>query len=212
MSSFDKPWQEHFGTKEAQAHAAVLGMWIFIATEVLLFAGLFVAYAEYRHLYPEAFARGVADEKAYFGAIMSLILITASFLAAMAVVKIREGKSFTCGVLLIAAAVVALGFLAMHGVEYWHHVAEGKGPGEWYTSHVDTSPGANLFYTLWWLMTMLHVVHVIVGVCVLSIIGIQSLGGKFDADYHTAVMNGTLYFQIVDTFWMFLYPLFYLAH
>lgn len=211
MSSFEEPWQDHFGSKKTQIHAAQMGMWIFLATEVLLFSILFAAYAVYRYDFTETFRKSVADEKGYWGALMSLILISSSFLAATAVYQVRKGRSALCGVLLIGAALLACGFLAFHAVEYRNHVMDGRGPGEWYTSVKDVSPGANLFYTLFWIMTGLHVLHVTIGITILTVLGVQSLGGKFDDDYHTPVMNGVLYWQLVDTIWMFLYPLFYLA-
>jgi cytochrome c oxidase subunit 3 len=211
MSSFEEPWQDHFGSKDTQRVAGQFGMWVFLATEVLLFAILFVAYAVYRVDYPDAFRKGVSDEKAIYGLVMSLLLVTSSLLAAMAVWDVRKGRSARAGLWLFGAALLACGFLALHGVEYAEHLAKGRGPGEWYADTGDVSPGANLFYSLFWIMTGLHVLHVTVGATVLSVLGVQSLGGKFDADYHVPMLNGVMYWQLVDTIWMFLYPLFYLA-
>lgn len=204
-----RPDTSHFGTAEAARSAAHLGMWVFIATEVLLFAGLFVAYGVYRSVYPEAFREAQHHQNVLIGTVNTYVLVTSSILVALAVHAGREGRGRVCGVLLWGAVVLGLVFLGLKGVEYWEHVKEGALPGRWYAFEALAVPGASLFYSLYWLTTGLHGVHVTVGVGVLGTLAVRS--GRFTAEWHTPLELGGMYWHLVDVVWLFVYPLMYLA-
>jgi cytochrome c oxidase subunit III len=205
------PHAEHFGDEASRQDAAHLGMWIFLATEVLLFAGLFAAYALYRLAYPEVFHQGREHMDATLGTINTYVLVSSSVLVALAVASIRRGRQLSASALLAGAVVLGMVFLCIKGMEYTHHARDKALPGVHYAFREFSVPGASLYFTLYWLMTGVHAVHVAVGVGVLSVLSFQTLGGKFNATYHTPLELGGMYWHLVDIVWLFLWPLLYLA-
>lgn len=210
MSS-EGPWQDHFATPADQAHAAQLGMWIFIASEALLFGGLFVMYAYYRVVWGDTFGEAVAGENIWLGGAMTAILLTASLFVAQAQHHARRGRKNLVGGYLLLAVLFAIGFLLIHLFEYADHAQKGQLPGLWYTSDDLTSRGVAIFYGLYFFMTGLHVLHVIIGIGLLSVIAIRAFKGRYTEEYHIPVEISGMYWHFVDTVWMFLFPLFYCA-
>lgn len=205
------PWAEHFASPADQVHAAQFGMWVFIASEILLFGGLFVCYGYYRIAWGEAFRQGVAGENIWLGGAMTAVLLTASLFVAQAQHSARRGKSQAAGFYLVLAILFAIGFLLIHLFEYESHAIKGELPGIWYTSREITTRGIAIFYALWWLMTGLHVVHVCVGIGLLAVIAARAFRGHYTEEYHVPVEVSGMYWHLVDTIWMFLFPLFYCA-
>lgn len=209
--SFKGPWAEHFASPAAQAHAAQLGMWIFIGSEVLLFGALFVSYGYYRIAWGDTFAAAVAGENIWLGGAMTAVLLTASLFVAQAQHFARQGRNHLVGVFLLLAALFGIGFLLIHLFEYAGHARRGELPGLWYTSQDITSRGIAIFYSLYFVMTGLHVLHVIIGVVLLTVIAIRAFSGRYSKEYHIPVEVSGMYWHFVDTVWMFLFPLFYCA-
>jgi cytochrome c oxidase subunit III len=202
--------ESHFASPEVQRQAARFGMWTFLATEILLFAGLFVAYVEYRSLYHESFVQGGRHLDAVLATIETAVLISGSFTVAMAHHYTLHGRSGrACAGLLIAAAS-GIAFLALHGVEYVTHFREGALPGKYYTFSEIQVAGASMFFTLYFLLTGLHSLHVLAGTGVLLWLGFLAARGAFSPEHYSAVENGGLYWHLVDLIWIFLYPLLYL--
>ncbi len=185
----------HFPNLRQQEHAARLGMWLFLATELLLFGGLFTAYSVYRYLFAEAFAGASRLLDVKLGTLNTVVLITSSLTAALA---------------LAATLVLAAGFLVLKGFEWTHDFHEGLLPGRLYSSTELTVTGAPMFFTLYFLMTGLHGLHVLVGMVVLSVLMVQCWLGRYDHGYVTPVELGGMYWHLVDLIWIFLYPLLYL--
>lgn len=210
MSS-ENPWQEHFATPTDQAHAAQLGMWVFIASEVLLFGGLFVSYAYYRTIWGDTFREAVAGENIWLGGAMTAVLLTASLFVAQAQHFARQGRKNLVGSYLLLAVLFGIGFLLIHLFEYAEHAKRGELPGLWYTSDELTSRGIAVFYALYFVMTGLHVVHVIIGIVLLTVIALRAFAGRYSEEYHIPVEISGMYWHFVDTVWMFLFPLFYCA-
>lgn len=206
----DKRLAHHFDNLPQQARAARLGMWIFLAGEVLLFGGLFVAYALFRRSYPLGFATASHHLDKLFGTADTVILISSSFSMAMALVASRNGRRRAATVALAITVALGLGFIALHTHEYLHDIAEGALPGRLFRLH-DTAPGAPLFFTLYYFMTGLHSLHVLFGAALLSWLAVANWRGAFDAEYDTPLELGGLYWHLVDLIWIFLYPLFYLV-
>ncbi|NOJ94228.1 cytochrome c oxidase subunit 3 family protein [Corallococcus coralloides] len=202
---------EHWGSESARRQAAYLGMWVFIATEVLLFAGLFTAYGVYRSVYPEVFRAAQLTMDVGLGTLNTFILVTSSIVVALAVHAVRGDRPGLGGALLLVAALLGVVFLVVKGVEYAHHVREGGLPGEAYRFTEVPRVGASLFFTLYYLLTGIHALHVTVGVSVLTVLGVRSAAGTFGAGYATPVELGGMYWHLVDVIWLFVYPILYLS-
>jgi len=200
----------HFDTIEKQDHAVRLGMWLFLGTEVLLFAGLFLGYTVYRHFYHETFHEASRTLDISLGALNTVVLITSSFTVAMAFHAIKQGKTRLCAAMLAITILFALVFLAVKSVEYSHKFAEGALPGKFYHFKEVTGPGANLYFTIYFLTTGLHAFHVIVGMSILAWVLLRVLKGHFSPAYYVPVELGGLYWHLVDLVWIFLFPLLYL--
>lgn len=202
---------EHFADIGVQRHAARLGMWTFLATEILLFGGLFAAYAEYRSLYQAAFVLGARHLDALMAAVETGVLITGSFAVVMAHLFAKSSRAGMTCLALLAAALTGLAFLALHGVEYVHHFREGALPGKYYSFAELRVTGVSLFFALYFLMTGLHSLHVLVGAGVLVWLAWRAISGDYSSRYYHPVELGGLYWHLVDLIWIFLFPLLYLV-
>lgn len=206
------PWYlaHHYDDIETQNHAVRLGMWLFLGTEVLLFAGLFLGYTVYRWLYPEAFQQGAAHLDLTLGAINTVVLITSSLSVALGFNAIKEGNAKKCANMLAFTILCAVGFLVIKSFEYAHKFHEGMLPGIHYTYTGITAPGINIFYAIYFLTTGLHAFHVIVGMSILAWLYPRVRKGKYGPHYYVPVELGGLYWHLVDLVWIFLFPLLYL--
>jgi cytochrome c oxidase subunit 3 len=202
---------EQFDTLERQAQAARLGMWAFLASEALLFAGLFTLYAAYRTMYGHDFAAASPHNNLFLGTTNTVVLITSSFTVAMSVHAVRSDRPSRAAWLLTLSVALGAVFLVLKGIEYAQHIHEGAVPGPAY--HMAELPtfGANVFFGLYWSMTGLHALHVTVGMAVLAFLAHRTRAGAYSAQSHTAVELGGLYWHLVDIIWIFLWPLLYLA-
>ena len=203
--------QHHFQDMRTQQHAARLGMWLFLATEILLFGGLFCAYSYYRTLYPEAWKACSQHTFRLFGLGETFDLITSSFTMVMAIHMVRVGKKNLATVFLVATIAMGLLFLCLHGYEYYSEFKEGALPGKYYHFEEVTATGAPMFYAVYFLMTGLHSIHVFIGAAVLSVLAYFTWKGQYDASYDHPLDLGGLYWHLVDLIWIFLFPLLYLV-
>jgi cytochrome c oxidase subunit 3 len=201
---------EQFDTLEQQHEASQLGLWTFLATEVLFFGGLFTAYVIYRHAYPQAFAAASAHTNLLLGTINTAVLLTSSLTMALAVHSAQTNHAKALLRYLLATIAFALGFLVVKGLEYSEHFADHTVPGP--TFALAAQPKTELFFWLYFVMTGLHGIHVAVGAGVLGVIAWMSSRGHFSAEYHTPVEMTGLYWHFVDIVWVFLYPLLYLIN
>lgn len=202
---------EHFANAEVQRYAVRLGMWSFLGTEVLLFGGLFAAYAEYRSLYHQAFVLGARHLDGVLAAVETVVLITGSFAVVMAHHYAKDSRGKSAALALLAAAATGLAFLALHGIEYVHHFEEGALPGKYYSFAELRVTGISLFFALYFLMTGLHSLHVLVGAGLLVWLAWRSAVGDFSRHHYHPVEMGGLYWHLVDLIWIFLFPLLYLV-
>ncbi len=202
----------HFEDIEKQAHAARLGMWVFLASEVLFFAGLFALYAAYRTEHPHGFGVGVAENTIAWGSVNTGVLLVSSYTVALAVHELRRGRSRASALLLGLTILLGLCFLAVKTGEYMKHFEEGiypAGVGDFFREHDEA--GTKIFFTLYFCMTGLHAIHVLVGMAVLSFLLVKVLRREIGplAAYPLAI--GAVYWHLVDVVWIFLWPLFYLT-
>jgi cytochrome c oxidase subunit 3 len=202
----------HFESMEQQAHAARLGMWVFLASEMLLFAGLFALFVTYRVHFPEGFAEGVRHNTKVLGSLNTGVLLTSSTLVAFAVHAVREGRFARAKGLVRLTIALGAVFLVIKGTEYLHHFHEGifpAGHGRFFVEH--TAPGLPVFWSLYYFMTGLHAVHVTAGMILLSTTLRGMRLGKITADAPQRMELAAIYWHLVDLIWIFLWPLLYLA-
>ena len=179
--------------------SAKLGVWTFLATEVLLFGALFTAYTIFRMKYPELFRVEHAKLDRVLGAVNTVVLITSSFTVVLGVDAIRRGKTRLLEAFFGATILLAAVFLCVKYVEYaakFHH---------------GLYPGTNLFFSLYFMMTGLHGAHVLLGMAVLTYVLVLSRRGRLSENYYTPVEMSGLYWHFVDLVWIYLFPLLYLV-
>jgi cytochrome c oxidase subunit III len=203
--------ERHFDSLEHQEHAARLGMWAFIGSEVLLFGGLFALYTAYRAEYPADFLEALHHNNLAIGTLNTVILIVSSFTVAWAVHSLGHGRSRTCVVSLGLTIVLGVAFLIFKGVEYTEHFGEGIFPGSHYAYAGMDTPGAKMFFTLYYLMTGLHALHMIGGIGLMAWLMRRVVRRRTTREYHAELEMGGLYWHLVDSIWIFLWPLFYLT-
>jgi cytochrome c oxidase subunit 3 len=200
----------HFESLAKQQHAARLGMWLFLATEILLFTALFAAYAVYRFLFGADFAEASRHIETWIGVVNTVVLVTSSFTVALGLERARRGDGRGTALFFAISVLLALTFLGFKALEYTHHFQEGQLPGRFYTYQEVAGPGVSLFFTLYFLITGLHGIHVLIGMTVLIVVGARAYRGDYDPAYHTPVELAGLYWHLVDLIWIFVFPLIYL--
>ncbi|HLV61424.1 MAG TPA: cytochrome c oxidase subunit 3 [Fredinandcohnia sp.] len=203
----------HWPHVELELSGAKLGFWIFLCTELLMFGGLFVAYTYFRSLYPETFSEAHKTLSIPLGTLNTGVLIVSSFTVVMAIrsAMLNQRKAmlgYLYATLLLAAAfmVIKLGF------EWPPKFAKGTLPAAFYTydglAHV---PKPHLFYGLYFVMTGLHGLHVVIGMGLISWLIYLGHKGVLYRGYYTPIEIVGLYWHFVDLIWIYLFPLFYLA-
>lgn len=200
----------HFEDWEQQYSTSIFGMWVFLVTEVLFFGGLFAAYTVYRWMYPLAFALGSHHLDVFFGAVNTVILISSSLTMALAVhaAQERQRKGLLC--YLTATLILGLAFLAIKTVEYSQKFQHHLVPGPHFHFSDYNGPGPAIFYSLYFAMTGLHALHMVIGMIIFAVFGGMAYRGKFTDGYSTPIEIMGLYWHFVDIVWIFLFPLLYL--
>ena len=231
-----------FKTLDQQKESATLGMWIFLVTEILFFGGLFLAYTINRHTYSTAFGVGGNMLSLPLGAANTVVLILSSLTMAMAVWSATTSKKKLVSLFLVLTLALGCVFLGVKVIEYKqkfdHHLIPGHGfdiaycsknpaacglTGKELATEVeeienglkadpDLNAHAQLYYSLYFAMTGLHALHMIIGAGLLLWLIQQSMKGRFDAAYNTPVENIGLYWHFVDIVWIYLFPLLYLIN
>ena len=195
----------------ARQHASArLGIWIFLGSELLLFAGLITLFAAYRFMYPAEFRAAAAHANVLIGSVNTFVLLTSSLTVALAIHAARHGRQRLIVVLLLATVILGIAFDVLKGIEYAEHLAEGIAPGHYYAFAGVPAHGAVMYVTLYYLLTGLHALHVTGGIVVLAWLALRARRGDFTPHAHIALELGGLYWHLVDVVWLFLWPLIYL--
>ena len=202
--------RHQFDDVAQQRDASTLGMWLFLATEVLFFGGMFCCYTVYRSLYPAAFGAASNHLSVVWGGVSTAVLICSSYFMACSVNSAATGKKNAIVAYLVLTILFAATFLVIEMSE-WHALyKEGMMPGFNFTFHERDFRHVQLFYCLYFSMTGLHASHVTVGIGILTVLLIRAARGAFSPAYYTPVEISGLYWHFVDLVWIYLFPLYYL--
>ena len=214
----DRPYYlaHHFHDMEQQNSAVKFGMWLFLVQEILFFAGLFMAYIAMRYLYPETWLQAAEQLDKTMGGINTVVLLTSSLTMALAVrcAQVEDQKGLLRNLLLTLAG--AFGFLIVKYIEYSHKLHAGLLPGKYFTAtdlvgKAEPEHAPQLFFSVYFMMTGVHGLHVVIGIGVIFWIFLRARRGDFNAENYSAVENVGLYWHLVDFIWIFLFPLLYLV-
>jgi cytochrome c oxidase subunit 3 len=225
-----------FEDLEQQHEVSALGMWAFLATELMVFGGLFTGYVVYRALYPAAFETGSRHLNIMFGAVNTVVLLTSSLTMALGVWAAQTGWQKMLARCLALTALLGATFLVVKGFEYYEDYRDNLIPGfafedsEWTAPEALASPAGTgtlagqaaaqeqalfpqrvkLFFVFYYVMTGLHALHLIIGIGILVALVVLARRGRFSPQYCSPVDVGALYWHFVDVVWIFLLPLLYL--
>jgi len=209
----------HFSTEAQQRNAASLGMWVFLAQEVMFFGGMFCAYLVYRFKYPADFAAASKSIAILPGAVNTAVLICSSLTVVLAVRAAQLGKRKALVAWLLLTIFLGLVFLGIKGYEYHdkyveHHI---PGPSFHFDGDLIDHPGVpasqahtQMYFSLYFAMTGMHALHMIIGVGIFAYLAWMAWRGKYGAEYYTPIENSGLYWHFVDIVWIYLFPLIYL--
>ncbi len=210
------PLAHHFRSLEQQRAAQLLGMWIFLATELLIFGALWTGYAVYRFYYGPAFEAASRHLSLWLGTVNTVVLLASSLTMALAVHAAHGGQRRRLVTCLTLTALLGATFLAVKALEYWIDFREQLVPGlafdtpAWPRLGVDPRH-VQLFFALYYVMTGLHAVHLLVGIGLLSVIAILAQLGRFSPENYVGVELSGLYWHFIDVVWIYLFPLLYLV-
>jgi len=203
----------HFKSKHEEFDACKLGMWLFLTTEILLFAGIFVAYGVYRMLYPEAFVAGSGFLNPTIGLANTIVLLVSSWLVVMAVRNAQLDQQKWLRINLALAILCGIAFLAIKfSLEYYPKWSEGKRPGVFFDYPFAVSPYEPIWWGIYYAGTAIHAFHVIIGGALLGWCLVRSFKQAYGPTEYTMVEMSGLYWHLVDVIWIFLFPLLYLIH
>lgn len=230
--------QHHFDTMEQQSESTLLGIWLFMAQEIMFFGGLFGAYTWYRIAYPETYAIGAGTLDWKLGCFNTVVLIGSSLTVVLAVYAARHGSKAGIMKWLVATFILGGVFLGVKYVEYSakidHHLVPGYNfDWEYYKTHghaeaktgegvvggyakdlyvedTKTPPGIQLYYSLYFAMTGMHALHMVIGAGLIIWLMILTARNTFCAEYYPHIEYFGLYWHFVDIVWIFLFPLLYL--
>lgn len=203
--------QHHFVNAEQQFSTSKLGMWLLLATEILMFGGLFVGYGLMQSLYPEAWVAGHHHLDRIMGAVNTVFLLVSSYTMVMAVHSASTNNKRWTMINLFLTLGFAGGFLVVKYFEYAHKFHDGLLPGRLFSYQGGGPPQQAMFFGFYFMMTGLHGFHVLVGMGLIIWIMIRAKSGEFSSAYYTPVDLVGLYWHLVDLIWIYLFPLLYLV-
>jgi len=185
-----------------------LGMWLFLFTELLLFGGMFLLYAVYLARYPQEFVSGGQQLDVVYGTVNTLVLLSSSLLAAMAVSAIQRDDRRFAMLLLVGTILCAAIFMLIKYVEWDTKIRHGIFPGS--QQLVDGLPGESVFFSLYYMTTGLHGLHVLIGATLLTWVAFKVKAGAVHSGDYVLLENSALYWHLVDLIWIFIFPFYYL--
>lgn len=205
----DPHLQHHFANKTQQFDASKLGMWLFLATEILTFGGLFVGFGLMQNRFPEAFKAAHHHLDWRLGFLNTIVLLTSSWSMVMAVWSAQTNRQKALGRYLLITIACAAIFMVVKFFEYEHKFHDGLLPGRFF-SNAEAGPYEFVFFSFYFMMTGLHGIHVLCGMVMLTWLYIKSRQGAWTSEYYTPVDLVGLFWHLVDLIWIYLFPLLYL--
>lgn len=204
----------HFKSMDQQTSAGKLGMWVFMAQELLFFSGLFCAYGYVRYMYPSMVQEAQKFMDWKLGGFNSIVLLVSSLTMSLCVRSARLNNRVSSIRYLLLTMLCGLIFLGVKAYEWGMHFHEGLYPGKFFNPIPETeitSSTAHVFFGLYYVMTGMHGLHIIVGLGLMVWLLIRSKRGEFNHENYVSLENTSLFWHLVDVVWIFLYPLLYLA-
>ncbi len=199
-----------FDDAEQQQEASTLGMWIFLATEILFFGGMFLGYTIYRAMYPQEFAAASRHLDIVFGTVNTAVLLCSSLTMALGVYSAQLGSRRMLVLFLGLTMLLGAVFLGIKFYEYYQKYEEGLIPGAGFTWAGPNPNQTSLFFVFYFIMTGMHALHMVIGLGLMTVLVLLTRRGRFTPSYYTPVELGGLYWHFVDIVWVFLFPLLYL--
>jgi cytochrome c oxidase subunit III len=187
---------------------AKLGMWFFLFTEVLLFGGMFLVYSVYREVNTAEFHEAGMEMNVVIGAVNTIILLTSSLTMALSISVIKKGAKYTSVLLQAATVFLGIAFLVNKYFEWSDHIHHGFYPDS--PQLLAMSHGKILFFGLYYVMTGIHALHVLIGMSVITVTLVLTLRGTVTSNDYIKLENTGLFWHLVDVIWIYLFPLFYL--
>jgi cytochrome c oxidase subunit 3 len=187
---------------------AKIGMWLFLFTEVLLFGGLFLVYSVYRDAHTEDFHVAAQELSTTIGAINTVILLTSSLTMALSITALQRSGKMRSALLQAATVILGVAFLINKYIEWSEHIRHGFYPGS--TELLAKGHGQVLFFGLYYVMTGIHGLHVLIGMGLIASMFVLTLRGKISSNDYVKLENTGLFWHLVDIIWIYLFPLFYL--
>lgn len=210
MSETHGALAHQFDDLTQQIDATSLGMWVFLLTEIMFFGGLIVSYTVYRTAYPAAFVEGSHHLDIVLGCLNTAVLIGSSLTMALAVHAAQEGKREPLVSFLLLTMLLGVVFLGVKAIEYHHKFADHLVPGPLFFYSGAHAHQVELFFSLYFVMTGMHALHMIIGIGLLARYVWKAWRGHYSSTYYWPVELMGLYWHFVDIVWIFLFPLLYL--
>jgi cytochrome c oxidase subunit 3 len=210
MQEVEASHHEHTEHVHRDDFASKMGMWLFLLTELLLFGGLFILYMAYRFQYSHDFHIAAKELNVGVGTLNTIILLTSSLSMALSIIALQKGKK-NLSINLLWSTVGLAGFFMVNKFFEWSaKFAHGLYPG---SAHLlEKEKGEIIFYGMYFTMTGLHGLHVLIGMALILVVIYRIKSGTINADKYIVMENSGLYWHLVDLIWIFLFPLFYLIH
>jgi cytochrome c oxidase subunit 3 len=201
----------HFDKADTQFDAGRMGIWIFLVTEVLFFGGLFCAFFVFRSWYFDSFVEAHHHLDWKLGGLNTIFLITSSLTMALGVRAAQTNNQKLCSWMLAATIAFAAAFMVVKYFEYSHKIHDGLLPGAAFSAEGFTSAHPGVFFALYFMMTGIHGLHVLIGMGLLTWVLLRNRKGEFSSRYYAPVEGVGLYWHLVDLVWIYLFPLLYLV-
>ncbi len=198
----------HGAVKHVDETGSKIGMWLFLFTELVLFGGMFLIYSVYRFMHPAEFHEAAKELNVFMGTANTAILVTSSLSMALAIAAIRRGKKHLSIGLQLTTIALGLFFLVNKYVEWGAKIHHGIFPNSEKLLHM--AKGDILFFGLYYTMTGLHGLHVLIGMVIIAFMVNFTMKDKIGPEDHIKLENAGLYWHLVDLIWIYLFPLFYL--
>lgn len=201
----------HYDSAEHEYESSKFGVWLFLATEILMFGGLFVGYTIFHRIYPKMFHEGSTHLDWHMGTLNTVILLVSSLTMALSIYYAQKNNRKACVTNLVITLLCGAAFLVVKYFEYHHKFEVGLLPGKFFTYPHAESANLALYFSFYFCMTGLHGIHVLTGMGLITWCLIRAMRGEFGPHYYTPLEGVGLFWHLVDLVWIYLFPLLYLV-